>query len=86
MLFRSAANPNKGRGGNGASVTDQAIQALATLAWGKALLIVLGVGLILYAIFALANVHYKVDYSDIFLLAASLLFPSPFVDILSCVQ
>ncbi|KAJ3147689.1 hypothetical protein HDU86_007938, partial [Geranomyces michiganensis] len=47
------SNPNH-------SVTGKAVSALANKAWGKTILIIIGIGLLIYAVFALLNVYYKI--------------------------
>ncbi|KAJ3138089.1 hypothetical protein HDU90_001567 [Geranomyces variabilis] len=42
------------------SITGKAVSTLANHGWGKVILIIIGVGLLIYAVFALLNVHYKI--------------------------
>lgn len=56
LMFRSIKNVTP----SDQSVTGKAIDALATTAWGKTVLIILGVGLLIYALFALLNVWFKI--------------------------
>ncbi|KAI8912300.1 hypothetical protein DFJ77DRAFT_467688 [Powellomyces hirtus] len=42
------------------SITGKAVNALSTKWWGKAILIIIGSGLLIYSIFALSNVYYKI--------------------------
>ncbi|KAJ3033580.1 hypothetical protein HK097_004793 [Rhizophlyctis rosea] len=56
MMFRSLTVPT----GSNSTVTDKATEILLEETWGKVLLILLGVGLLLYSLFALLNIHLKI--------------------------
>ncbi|KAJ3176532.1 hypothetical protein HDU87_005226 [Geranomyces variabilis] len=42
------------------SITGKAVSTLANHGWGKVILIIIGVGLLIYSVFAMLNVYYKI--------------------------
>ncbi|KAJ3041293.1 hypothetical protein HDV00_009563 [Rhizophlyctis rosea] len=56
LMFRSLTVKT----GSNSTVTDKATEVLMSSSWGRALLIILGVGLLLYALFAFMNIWLKI--------------------------
>ncbi|KND03904.1 uncharacterized protein SPPG_01356 [Spizellomyces punctatus DAOM BR117] len=60
LMFRSAAGGDGASADKNHSVTGKAVETLTGNWWGRTILVLLGVGLLLYALFALTNVYYKI--------------------------
>ncbi|TPX58557.1 hypothetical protein SpCBS45565_g07972 [Spizellomyces sp. 'palustris'] len=60
LMFRSAAGGDEASADKNHTVTGKAVEALTVNWWGRTILVLLGVGLLLYALFALSNVYYKI--------------------------